>query len=426
MENLNELMSDAQYAIRHYESSDAKEISKIIQNFLQTADVKNVSVDISKKLKKILVYLKLASIPSISDEESAEILRKNFLDSFDAEIDMENLLTTKLFYIPEFPRDELRAKLKKALMENQQRLGNLTVGQWIQEFERTFPVKTRAMNASAEFTIKNPQTQFLNPLEKSRLKELLHTYDYLLVTTLPATGPSLENILSATSSGSATSQNRAYSVSIPYQSRQEVPEIEPFNDALRKYPEFGEQLITSKGIKLQGFPEPVRPSVKNWIADFTSSFGYERNNPMKRQDYIFRSANGQNLNQEERERLSFVLRSFEENSLVNFQKDTKQLIFGQASRVSPLDSQENSVSFTPKSQPEEKKTAPSENLSFSFPQRMPFEKPAETIEPKPERPVPAPIVPPAPVVSNANPNIVKIAPKPTPVPKNVVNLKDFQ
>lgn len=203
-------------------------------------------------------------------------------------------------------------------------------------------------------------------------------------------------------------------------------ESAPFNEAMKKYSAFGEQTITSQKIKLQGFPEPVRPSVKNWIADFTSGFGYERNNPMKRQDYIFRSANGQNLNQEERERLSFVLRSFEENSLVNFQKDTKQLIFGQASRVSPLDSQENSVSFTPKSQPEEKETAPSGNLSFSFPQRMPFEKPAETIEPKPERPVPAPIAPSAPVVSNANPNIVKIAPKPTPVPKNVVNLKDFQ
>lgn len=197
----------------------------------------------------------------------------------------------------------------------------------------------------------------------------------------------------------------------------------PFNEALQKYSAFGEQLITSKGIKLQGFPEPVRPSVKNWIADYTSTFGYEKNNPIKRNDYLFRSPNGQNLDQSDREKLSFVLKAFEENSTVSFNQDTKMLMFGKANAL-PVEPEtsENNISFVPASQ--EKETIPQGEMSFSFPQKMPFEK----------TPTPQPIQPTQPVQSapsatpkiNTNPNIVKIPPKIITPPKNVVNLKDLQ
>lgn len=185
----------------------------------------------------------------------------------------------------------------------------------------------------------------------------------------------------------------------------------PFNDALRKYPNFGEQLITSERIKIQGFPEPARPSIKNWIADYTSMFGYEKNNLLKRENYLFRSVNGQHLSQNDRERLSFVLKAFEENKAVSFNKDSGMLVFKEA---------EITV------QPEKTKEG---TLSFAYHQKMPFEKksiPAEnTFSPAPAKPA-APITPtPAQPINNTNPYLVKIPPKNPAVPKNVVNLKEL-
>jgi hypothetical protein len=204
----------------------------------------------------------------------------------------------------------------------------------------------------------------------------------------------------------------------------------PFNEALRKYSAFGEQLVTTERIKISSFPEPVRPSVKNWIADYTAMPDYDRNNPdsMKRQNYIFRSPNAKNLTANNKERLSFVLRSFDENGEVAFNKDTKVLFFEEIRENQTIPKiNSSSVSFAPISPKKETESTPEGELHFSFPQKMPFEKNSEPVSPAP------PISPstlnssfskqeiPPKTVSN----VVKIPPKVTPPPKNVVNLKEL-
>lgn len=189
----------------------------------------------------------------------------------------------------------------------------------------------------------------------------------------------------------------------------------PFNDALRKYPEFGEQLITSERIKIQNFPEPVRPSIKNWIADYTSVFGYERNDLIKRDQYLFKSVNGQNLTPRDRERLAFVLKAFDENTIVTFNKDIKTLTFREALSTPTVSSvPAHTVSFSPSSQIKE--ATPGGELNFSYPQKMPFEKKAVSQFSQP--------IPSAAPQLNASSNVVKIPPK-TISPKNVVNLKEL-
>lgn len=192
-------------------------------------------------------------------------------------------------------------------------------------------------------------------------------------------------------------------------------ETMPFNDALRKYPEFGEQLITSERIRIQNFPEPVRPSVKNWIADYTSVFGYERNDLMKRDQYLFKSANGQNLTPRDRERLAFVLKAFDENTIVTFNKDIKTLTFREAPSAPAVPpAPVRAVSFPPSEQTKE--STPDGELNFSYPQKMPFEKRSVSQSSQP--------VSSAAPQLNASSNVVKIPPK-TISPKNVVNLKEL-
>ena len=104
----------------------------------------------------------------------------------------------------------------------------------------------------------------------------------------------------------------------------------PVQIALKKYPEIGEQLITSDRITLKSFPSPVRPSIKNWLADYNFLMGYDRERSgIERTNYLFHNANTQKMSPAERERLSLILRSYDENYPLTVNKNTKQVVFPQ-------------------------------------------------------------------------------------------------
>lgn len=106
-------------------------------------------------------------------------------------------------------------------------------------------------------------------------------------------------------------------------------------DALKAYPEVGEQLITSEKIVLKNFPDPVRPCLKNWLADFTFTLGRDKHTAMDRGIYLFQSANGKRLNSQDRNKLAYILKAFDENLPVAINKDTKQIVFGPSPQPSP-------------------------------------------------------------------------------------------
>jgi|GEM_PF-2474862 len=104
----------------------------------------------------------------------------------------------------------------------------------------------------------------------------------------------------------------------------------PIQEALKKHPELGEQLITSERITLKSFPGPVRPSIKNWLADYNFVAGYDqKRSGIERTNYLFHNVNTQKLNSAERERLSLILKSYDENYPVPVNKNTKQVVFPQ-------------------------------------------------------------------------------------------------
>lgn len=172
----------------------------------------------------------------------------------------------------------------------------------------------------------------------------------------------------------------------------------PLGQALKEYPELGEQLVTSNRLQLKNFPEPVRPSIKNWLADYTFNLGNRKHNSMERNNYVFHGTNAKSLNSYDRQKLTCILRSFDEDSLVFVNKNTNQVVFEKENK-----------------EPEKNiKTDP--NLKFSFPQKLPY----ETMRLK----QPAP-----PVVKKLNP-IVRIPKEEKKNEiisgKNVVNLKNNQ
>ena len=104
-------------------------------------------------------------------------------------------------------------------------------------------------------------------------------------------------------------------------------------DGLKQFPELGEQLITSEKITLKNFPEPVRPSIKNWLADYTFRLGYDKRDAIMRGNYLFHSDNTIRLSSADREKLSYVLKAHDEDLQVTVNKNTKQIVFSTTNKT---------------------------------------------------------------------------------------------
>ncbi len=231
----------------------------------------------------------------------------------------------------------------------------------------------------------------------------------------------------------------------------------PINVALEKYPELGEQLITSNHIKLKMFPEPIRPSIKNWLADYTFTIGISNHDPIIRGDYLFKGDNAASLSAQDREKLTDIIKSFEEKIPLTINTKTKQVVFiaperkeaprtpirpavnqniarrdlepteirrGQESypqkEILPqlqkrFQSDEERISAWRKDLPEKRlqtDESRNENIRFSSPQTFSTEKPPETPRPAaPNYPAQKPVA----RINYATPR---------PMPRNVVNLRE--
>ncbi|MFA6159895.1 MAG: hypothetical protein WC678_02275 [Parcubacteria group bacterium] len=217
--------------------------------------------------------------------------------------------------------------------------------------------------------------------------------------------------------------------------------------AIEKFPELGEQLVTSSHIKLKNFPEPVRPSINNWLSDYTFNLGFESHSAMDRGTYLFRNENAKVLNSTDREKISYILKAYDENSLVDVNVNTKQIVFPKREQASfnggstskrevepprefPNQTPQRNIQEVYNFQKQEIKpndifekeriateNRNTENINFSSPQKLPYEK--QTIQPISQ-----------PQKSASNPQPMRISSQnlrnSNIPPGNIVNLKDKQ
>ncbi len=146
----------------------------------------------------------------------------------------------------------------------------------------------------------------------------------------------------------------------------------PLSQALQKFPRLGEQLVTSSPIKLKIFPDPVRPSVKNWIAEYHSVLGAGSHGTMERGNFLYHSENAKRLNFGERQKLAVVLKSLDENEAVAVDAEKQEIVFGELSASSFQLSEKNANKI-----PEARSYKPEANRDFRFssPQRLQSEPP---------------------------------------------------
>jgi len=247
-------------------------------------------------------------------------------------------------------------------------------------------------------------------------------------------------------------------------------------EALKAYPQLGEQILTSQSIKLRDFPNPARPSIKNWIYEYTLSLGYDQHSSFARNNFLFQNENAKTLGNQDKQKLSYILKAFDEKTPLMIDGATKLVIFPemetanrpapgpiptnqqQSAKPAPLPPRntfssppanwQNSHSFPENHQaskaPEKtdsplsfdkrpESLAAASNMKFSSPQKLPYEKAKEPeTSPRPIEKKPDPIQP-QPVRSQPKPLIISSGyrQKQEPqeeekqsLPRNVVNLKE--
>lgn len=122
-------------------------------------------------------------------------------------------------------------------------------------------------------------------------------------------------------------------------------------DALGKFPNLGNQLITTENIKLKSQVAPVRPTLSNWLKNYRDELGIGMHDAVARARFLFESKNTTSLPSTERERIHAIVRSIEDNEAMNIDLQKQVIVF--------MDEEKNeSVSESKTSTPESNTPSP--------------------------------------------------------------------
>ncbi len=208
-----------------------------------------------------------------------------------------------------------------------------------------------------------------------------------------------------------------------------------FSQSLKQYPSLGEQLITSGPLRLRVFPAPVRPSIKNWIADYHENAGAGSHGVIDRGNYLFHTENTRRLTDGERQRVGYIIKALDEDAVVTINQEKGEIVFqanefrkrtvNEPNRPPAKMETVNNESGAGNQKRESAVREPitEENLKFSSPHTFPAEKRSEkaVFQPRTEsRPVPRPapsFQPFARTIQSSRPNLYRITPINQPGPE---------
>lgn len=110
----------------------------------------------------------------------------------------------------------------------------------------------------------------------------------------------------------------------------------PFRATIQENKEILNQLMTLNPIKIQDLEQPVRPTIKNWLSDYIKQKGAGHHEELERSDFLFRSRNAQNLQQEERARLAKILKAYDDDTEVPISPETKLILIDELNKKEDL------------------------------------------------------------------------------------------
>jgi len=116
------------------------------------------------------------------------------------------------------------------------------------------------------------------------------------------------------------------SAPIPKDVSEQTVEI-PLLDALSKYQRLSEQAVTEDRIVVKGEGQPVRGSIRNWLRHYRDVVGIRKHSAMERGQFLFQGENTKRLSAPDREKLSLLFRSLDENMPISIDVERQEVIF---------------------------------------------------------------------------------------------------
>jgi len=86
------------------------------------------------------------------------------------------------------------------------------------------------------------------------------------------------------------------------------------------------QILTSSALKIADFDQPVRGTIKNWLADYVKQKGATRHTQLERGDYLFKSDNAKKLDPQEKSLVAKILKSYDEDILLLYNEEEKIIL----------------------------------------------------------------------------------------------------
>lgn len=306
--------------------------------------------------------LQIVNFPDLSDDEMAAVMKERIIDFFRLQIPLEDSLEARYLAVGTIEKNVQREKIKKAILQNTEKIGAYTIGQWLRLFDQAYNPDDRGDEEIMAFATSNPEFAKLTPPAQSAVKQIIHAYDTLISSQLVdiydlvdverrfesgyvpsrmAAAPeapyaSYREGYAAPASAAPFSLDRMTPVERAPQPAPARPVAEPqitqlpFKRAVQKYPELNNQLISSHSIQPEGAPNPMQPTVRNWIRDYYDIMGTEKHSTIERSKYFYNSPNARMLSQVERQHLVDLIRSLEDETPLSIDAANKRIIFEEA------------------------------------------------------------------------------------------------
>jgi len=180
---LEKIRKLAEPIIWHMQTKEAYNLVLNLEKSIESANLKGTEPQLAQAYQDLINQLKLTALPMLNDRETVKIINEHFLDGLQANIDMKNRLTAKLFSLPLTPRDEFRQQLQKAVKNNRQKIGPWPIEQWLTDYNDFADPSKRTNISAREYLIQSRQAGALAEEDKNKLHTLFHIYDHLLLVT---------------------------------------------------------------------------------------------------------------------------------------------------------------------------------------------------------------------------------------------------
>ncbi len=326
--------SDARDAINHLDAAPAYSLLRVLEKNIDQFDLDRAG-EVQKRDTEVLrMNLRYVGFPELPLPEAEKIFLTEVVSFVKSGIDIDDRLSVRAAFTPYDVDDTDRKSLQRAILQNSEKIGSLSIGEWLATFDKAYEPLKRNDNAILEFLTHESRVASLSQIESNILRTVLFFYEHWLAvrrltefdlaflgkdsvgyTVGMKVSPSTSGKIAQGGGRSSTGSGEAEIVHLP------------LLQALSKYENLGNQLITNERIKIKSQPEPVRPSLLYWIKYYRDELGIGHHSTVDRGNFLFRSENGKRLTASERERVNLVLKSVEENYPVDIDIERSEIIF---------------------------------------------------------------------------------------------------